>query len=185
MRSLIVAALCVGLCGVVTADSWSADMGFKGAGGRLSFVAPDGVDATIGFGGFVDLGTLAPDVLLEMSFDYWSTSKSFTLGEIKSRDMILGFLSKYTFTVSDEKLRPYAGAGLALHFLKVEVPKIGFDQEVYGGDVNDMRLGLDVVGGIGYDAGENMEIVGEIMYRVVSDVTQFVLSGGIVFWFGD
>jgi len=187
VRRLIILGLCALLCGALTTEGRAeADIGVKGAGGRLSFVSPDNIDATIGFGGILDLGSITPDIGLEATVDFWSKSEGSGNFEVKFRDIAFGARGKYRFSVSDPKLKPYAAAGLALHMFKSEVPSVTFlGTTIAGGDVTDTKIGVDLAGGIGYAAGEKVDIIGEVMYRVVSDVAQFVLSGGVVFWFGD
>jgi len=51
-----------------------ADIGFKGAGGRLQYVDTD-AGSTIGFGGHVELGEIAPRWALQGNLLYWSKSE--------------------------------------------------------------------------------------------------------------
>ena len=187
MRHFILIGMCLLVCGFAATDSSAeADIGVKGVGGRLAFVSPDNIDGTIGFGALIDLGTITPDIGLEATLDYWSQSEGSGNFEISFRDIAIGARAKYNFAVEDKKLKPYAAGGLAIHMLKSEIPAITFlGTTVGGGDVTDTEFGIDIAGGLGYAAGENIDIVGEVMYRIVSDFAQFVLSGGVIFWFGE
>ena len=176
--SLLCALLCVTLAQDATAE---ADLGFKGAGGRLSLVFPDNIDTAIGFGGLVELGTITPDVTLGATLDLWFSSES----TVDIRDIIFAANSKYHFTVKNKKLKPYAGGGLAIHIVNVDVPSTTVGTiTVPGASDSDVKIGLDLLGGLGYEVSPKVDITGELMYRIVSDVSQLVISGGIIYWFG-
>lgn len=173
---------------ISTALHAQSDIALKGAGGKLSYVSPKDIDGTIGFGAFVDLGTITPAIGLEAGLDYWSKSWDYLLGESSFRDIVLSGRAKYKFDVSDPKFKPYAGAGLSIHLTKskVEIPVVFIYGIRTGGDMEDSstKIGLDLLGGTGYQVSEKVDVVGEIMYRIVSDVGQFVISGGFVYWLG-
>ena len=80
------------------------------------------------------------------------------------------------------ELKPYAAAGLAIHIFKVDLPSVGL---FTGGSDTSTKIGLDLAGGLGYAVGEKVDLIGELMYRIVSDYGQFVFSGGVIFWLGD
>lgn len=167
--------------------SAEVDIGFKGIGGKIGLVAPSDIDATFGLGAFVDLGTFAPQVGFEASIDYWSSGEGSGDFEVDFRDIALGARATYRFEVSNEKFKPYAGGGLSLHIFNVDTPSVtvpGFGT-VGGGSDSETKIGLDLLGGTRYTVGEKVDIIGEAMYRIVSDVGQFVVYGGAVFYFGD
>jgi opacity protein-like surface antigen len=183
VKHILVPALCLLLCAAVVADGHAeTDIGFKGVGGRLSFVSPDNIDGTIGFGGVVDLGTFAPRVGFGATLDMWFSSQSVA----DFRDIIFGANSRYKFEVKNNpKLKPYAGGGLALHFFHSKIPAqtIGFITIPEVSDTST-KLGVDLFGGTAYEVSPKLDITGELMYRIVSDVGQFVISGGVIYYFG-
>ena len=187
-KRTFIAAL-FGVClAVVSGANAQSDIALKGAGGRLSYISPKDVDGTIGFGVFADLGTITPEIGLEAGIDYWSKSWDILTASAKWRDIVLSGRAKYQFEVSNPKFKPYAGAGLAIHLLKYtfETPRVSVYGVTVGGDIEDSstKIGLDLLGGTGYEVSEKVDVVGEIMYRIVSDVGQFVISGGFVYWLG-
>ena len=182
MRNLLKVSFVLLLCVVTVQNAYAeADIGFKGAGGRLSFVFPDNVDATFGFGGLVDLGTFAPNVGFGASLDMWFGSED----PVDYRDIIIGANSRYWFEVKNPKIKPYAGGGLALHFFKASSdPQTISGITIPGFDESDTKIGLDLFGGANFEVSPKVDIIADAMFRIVSDVNQFVISGGIIYWFG-
>jgi hypothetical protein len=156
----------------------------RGFGGRLSFVNPSDVDGTIGFNLIADFGTLRPQLALETTLDYWSSDEDLGGYNMDVRDVSLGARLKYTFNVANYKLRPYAAGGLALHFLRFEAPDVIVGGvPVRGRDDSETQLGVDLAGGLGYRTSTNVFVVGELRFRLLSDVPQVELTGGVVYWF--
>lgn len=186
MKRYTFAAVLTAVCVVFTSGLHAqADIGVKGAGGKLSFVSPNDIDATIGFGAFLDLGTITPELSLRAGVDYWSTSEDVLLAEWSWNDLILSAHAVYNFELENPRVKPYAGGGLAIHLSKVEVPKTTLLGVTVGGEDASTDIGLDLLGGVGFQAAEKVDIFGEAMYRIVSDIGQFVISGGFVVWFGE
>lgn len=168
-----------------------ADIGFKGAGGKLSFVSPDDIDATIGLGAIVDLGTIIPELGLQATLDFWSKSEDELGAEASFRDIVLGARTAYNFPVENPDFKPYVAGGLAIHIFhsEVDVPPLRdpFGNVIPGTggtfDDTETKIGLDLAGGTGYAVADNADLIAEAMFRIVSDVSQFVISAGVVFWF--
>ncbi|MFQ5512362.1 MAG: outer membrane beta-barrel protein [Candidatus Krumholzibacteriia bacterium] len=177
----LAALLCVA---TVTATHAESNLGLRGIGGRLSFVNPSDVDGTLGLDVIADFGTLRPQLALEAVLDFWSSEEDFVVFAMDVRDIALGGRLKYTFNVANPRVRPYAAGGLALHFVHTEVPTIMVGGlPVPGSDDSETKLGLDLAGGIGYKTGRNIFAVGELRFRLLSDIPQVVLTGGLVYWF--
>jgi opacity protein-like surface antigen len=166
-----------------------SDIGFHGVGARLGFVDPEGLDMTVSFGGFVNLGTVAQRVRIEPYLDYWSQSEGSFGTEASLRDFAFGARGLYNFPVSNPDLRPYAGAGLGLHFLKskVSVP----DMDLGGGVIipgytledSNTELGLDLGGGIATAVSPSTDLLAEAWYTV-SDVELFAIRVGVEYKLG-
>jgi opacity protein-like surface antigen len=173
------------LCTAAATDTHAgANLGLRGAGGRLSFVNPSDVDGTIGFDLIADFGTLRPQLALEATLDFWSSEEDRGLFAIDVRDIALGSRLKYTFNVTNRRVRPYVAGGLALHFIRTEVPAMLIaGVPIPGRDDSETKLGLDLAGGVGYKTNPNLFVVGELRFRLVSDIPQAVLTGGVVYWF--
>lgn len=133
------------------------DLGFKGVGGRVSFVDPEGAGGTIGFGGHVHLGEIIPNLVLHPSLEYWSKSSVsvFTLN---------GDLRYYVPT--EGNINFFAGGGVALTF----------------GDPNT-ELGLDLLGGADFPVSENLVATAKIKY-LISDFNVLKITGGVTYLLG-
>ncbi|MEE9270933.1 MAG: outer membrane beta-barrel protein [Candidatus Krumholzibacteria bacterium] len=185
MRPFNLCAMALLLCVAAATDTHAgANLGMRGVGGRLSFVNPQDIDGTIGFDLIADFGTLRPQLALEATLDYWSSEEDRGSVSNDVRDIALGARLKHTFNVTNARVRPYVAGGLALHFIRTEVPAMLIGGvPIPGTDDSDTKLGLDLAGGVGYKTSPNLFVVGELRFRLVSDVPQAVLAGGVVYWF--
>jgi hypothetical protein len=166
------------------------ELGFRGAGFSAGLVDPQDLDATLGFGMIADLGTLTPRTMLEANLGYWSQSEGVSgLGEISARDIVFGGKAKYFFPMTDSVLRPFAGAGLSLHFLKVEatLPDMDLGGLIIPGmsaEDSSTKLGLDLGGGMATAINGKTDLIGELWYAVVSDIGQFSFKLGVLYKLG-
>ncbi len=186
MLVLAAAAFCTLASQNAIAES---DIGFKGVGARLGLVSPEDLDMTVSVGGFVNLGTVAQRVRLEPYMDYWSQSESSFGAEVSLRDFALGTKGLYNFPVSSPKIRPFAGAGLGMHFLKakVSVPDIDLGGTIIPGytlEDSQTQLGLDLGGGIATGVSPTTDLLAEMWYTAVSDANQFAIRVGVEFKLG-
>ena len=162
-----------------------ADLGLKNVGFALGYVSPENLDGTFSIGVFADHGTIAPRFGLESRLDYWGWSENQFGVETSVRDITLGARTKYHFEVANPKVRPFAGAGLGLHFLHQEVNiPAGGGFPAMTADASETRLGLDIGGGIATSINARTEFLGEAWYGIVSDMSQFALRAGRQFKFG-
>ena len=165
------------------------DIGFKGVGGKIGLVDPEGGGgATFGLGAFADLGAIASKIHLEGNLDFWS--KSFSGGGVKSsfRDIAIGGTVKYFFPLSNPSLRPFAGGGLALHFLNVDIdiPEVNIGGTTFGGSSSSTttKIGFNIAGGVFYKMNEKVDLLAEFKYRIVSNFNQINLKIGALFYLG-
>jgi opacity protein-like surface antigen len=179
---LLTLALCAMTAPVAMAQS---DIGFKAIGGAVGFVSPENMDGTFSIGALADLGTITPDIGLEAHLDYWSWSETAFGVEATARDITLGARGKYYFEVANSKIRPFAGAGLAFHFIRAEVttPPFGGQPAETVSD-SQTKLGLDLGGGLATPINPRVDFLGELWYGIVSDVSQFSLRAGLAFKVG-
>ncbi len=166
------------------------DFGLKGAGLEIGLVSPQDIDATFGFGVFADLGNITPQFMLETYVDYWSKSEDIVGGgETMVRDWAFGAKGKYVFPTENTRVRPFAGAGLGLHFVKAKVSISDMDFGgiiVPGMTVEDSmtKLGLDLGGGLTTPLSGRADFVGELWYGIVSDLNQLSLKVGVLYRLG-
>jgi len=177
LRRFIVVAFAVSLCLIVVNPAFSqAKIGLMGVGAKLGFVDPEDVDSVIGFGALADLGTITPNIMLEGNLDYWSKSEEGGGTEVSFRDMSLGGTAKYMFKSSNPKLRPFAGGGIAFHFLKGTVKSSGFSA-----DNSDAKIGIHLGGGLFYALSPQLDLLADGRYSIVADANQIAIQGGVVY----
>ena len=184
------------LLGVATAltllpslGSAQTQVGLRGAGLSFGVVEPENIDAAFGFGALVDLGNIARDVRLEAHADYWWKSEEAFGTETSIRDLSVGARSKYVFRLTNPRLRPFAGAGLGVHFVDAEVyvPEQDLGAFVIPAMIveeRDTKIGLDLGGGLAYALSGRASLMSELWYTFVSDVNQLNLRFGVLWRLG-
>ena len=178
-RSLLVLAILS--CTILASEAMAqSNLGLKRLGVAVGYVSPEQLDGTFSVGAFADMGTLTPRISLEPRLDFWSWSNESFGVKSSFSDLTLGARGKYWFDVANTRLRPFAGAGLGVHFFhgKVEIPASGgFPAETVESDEN--RLGLDLGGGISAPMNDRIDFHAEAWYGIVTDVNQFSLRLGL------
>lgn len=185
MRRITVLLAAMAILASASISLATAEIAFTGIGGHLDYVSPEGegVDAVLGFGGLVDLGTITPAIGLEGNVDYWSKSYDIGFGSASLRLISIGATGKYYFAAKGVPLRPFAGAGLALHLAKAssDASYFGYSRSV---SASDSKIGVDVCGGTLYGLKDKLDLLGELRYRLVSDTNQLVLRAGVIYRMG-
>jgi opacity protein-like surface antigen len=178
--------LTLALCGLAARDaSAQANLHLDRVGGAIGYVSPEHLGGAFGLGVFADLGTIAPRIGLEARLDYWSSSEEFFGAKTSVSDIAVGARGKYYFPVPNSQIRPYAGGGLAFHVVHAEVtipPMPGIPADTYGD--SQTKLGLDLGGGAAMGVGPRTDLLGEIWYGIVSDVSQFSMRVGLSYKLG-
>jgi hypothetical protein len=179
--SLLLAAICTVSAQNAMAQS---DLGFKAIGAQIGMVSPENLDTTFGLGIFADHGYLTPMIKLESHIDYWGWSEDFNGGTTSIRDIAIGARCKYMFETSSPKIRPFAGAGLGIHFLhaEVDIPAQdfgGFVVPAQHAEDSTTRLGLDIGGGMEMPVNPNANFLAEAWYGIVSDVSHISIRVGM------
>jgi opacity protein-like surface antigen len=162
-----------------------ADLGLKHVGVALGYVSPESLDGTVSFGVFADHGTIAPNWGLESRLDYWGWSENAFGTETSIRDVSIGARTKYHFETKNTNLRPFAGAGLGIHFLssEVSIPASG-GFPAMSDTYSENQLGLDIGGGFATTVSPRAEFLAEAWYGIVSDMSQFSLRAAMQFKIG-
>lgn len=156
-------------------------IGFKGIGGKLGFISPEAIGSTIGFGVFADLGNITPNIQLAANAGYWSKSTS----SVSSfRDLSLGAVGQYFFAVSNKLVRPFAEAGLAFHGLKSETEDADFFGQQQNFTVTNNKIGVDLGGGVLYQLSPQLDLLGQVKYRIVSNFNQLNINAGLLYRLG-
>jgi len=162
-----------------------SDLGLKRIGAAIGFVDPENLGTTFSLGVFADHGTMTPNIGLESRLDYWSQSDQY-LGTTSSvRDIALGVRGKYRFDIANPKIRPFAGLGLGLHFLRGEVtvpPQFGLPG--FTVESSTTKLGVDLGGGITTPLGPRTDLLGESWFGIVDGANTFSLRAGLSYKLG-
>lgn len=178
-RTLLVLAIVS--CTVASTKAMAqSDLGLKRIGAAVGYVSPENLDGTFSIGAFADMGTITPKISLEPRLDFWSWSEESFGAKTSVSDVTVGARGKYWFEVANTRIRPFAGAGLGIHFLhaKVDIPAQGGFPAMTSEDSTN-KLGLDLGGGIQTPINDRMDFHGEVWYGIVSDVNQFALRVGV------
>ena len=190
MKRIFAMLVCfIALSALTTTAMAAADFGLKGIGVRVGVVEPENLDTTVGFGLFLDMGTFHPNVAFETYASYWKNSFDVGLAESSFRDIVIGAKVEYMFDVSRPEIHPFVGGGLSAHIMKSSASVSELD--LGGGlvipgmslDATDTKLGLDLGGGLRANVASQIDIIGEAWYTFVTDINQFMATGGIAYKF--
>ncbi len=170
----------------------SAQLAFKNIGGAIGFASysfNSGAN-TETLSGFLiaahsDLGELTKDITFVPDVEYVSTSKSVTGGTLKVSDFGINANAHYNFQM-EGMLKPYAGAGLGLNFLSSTAvasytdPFTGF---TYSGSAtaSDTKIGINLLAGINYQLNDQLTLVVEPRYVIISDFSNFQIKAGVTY----
>jgi opacity protein-like surface antigen len=144
-----------------------------------------GGGSTFGLGASASWGTIAPNVGLESHIEYWSNSDNAYGFEASVRDISLGARARYFFNVPDSPIRPFAGGGLGLHFLREEITiPVFFGFPSQSTSESQTKFGVDLGGGFATSLSPSYDIVGEAWFGIVSNVNQLSLRVGISYNLG-
>ncbi len=178
---LLFVAVIVLLCGNLAFAQ--SDIGLKGVGAKIGFVAPeDPIESTIGFGAVADLGTITPAIHLGAFVDFWK--KSYDTGslggtfEASFTEIAIGALGKYYFPMSNSAFKPYAGAGLGLTIGKAKV-----DSPYGGGSDSSTDFGFRILGGADYALSPTLTGFAEAVYQI-DGADYFGIFAGVVYSLG-
>ncbi len=140
---------------------WAGDLRFKGVGGRLGYVKPEGFDGTVSFGGHANLGEFVEHLVLYPSIEIWSK---------RGFDQIAlnGDVRYYFPPPSDSNIEFFAGGGVGILL----------------NSPGDNDVGLNLLGGIDVPVSEQWVATGEARF-VFNNQTVFKITAGITYIIGN
>ena len=156
-----------------------SSIGFRTIGGSIGYVSPEDLGGTFGLGVFADLGRITPDIGLEPRIEYWSSTESAFGAEATLRDISVGARGKYFFEVKNSQIRPFAGAGLGLHFLNAEATVTVPGFPALTSSASETKLGVELGGGMESSLNPKVDFHANIWYGIVSNASQFSMRVGL------
>jgi len=112
---------------------------------------------------------LIQNVTLMPTLEYWRNTSNISSFGIEStrKDATMGVDARYDFP--HQGLRPYVGAGIALHFLsnRVDAPSLG------------LKGGLSLLGGVTFGIAGKLSNLIELKYHHVPDQSQLKINWGL------
>jgi opacity protein-like surface antigen len=152
-------------------------LGFKGLGARIGFVDPEDASGTLLLGGHIDAGTFVKNVHVLPYVEYWSTGAEAGTVHVDRSDFTVALDVDVDFPMSGQRITPYLGGGLGIHFLSVNTNAPGETNN------DDTKAGLNIQGGLRNQFMPNLSLFGEARYTFVSDANSFRILGGFTYNF--
>jgi len=162
----------------LSAVSFGQGLGLNSITAKAGIIMPeDPWETGFQIGAKVDMGQLADNIHLVPFAEYWSSSYDFGSASLDLTNFKIGAAGHYMIpNVSGL----YAGAGLSLNFLSVDVPGVTFfGTTTGGGSASETEFGFNVLGGYKFPIG-GMNGVVEAEYNLM-DVGTFQLGVGVEF----
>ena len=157
---------------------------FSGLGASFGYVSPEDLGGTFGLEVFADLGHITPQIKLEPRVDYWSSSEEVYGVKASIRDISAGARGKYFFEVKNTQIRPFAGLGLGMHFLKAETSVTIPGFPTISADASETKLGIEFGGGMETALSPEVDLHATLWYGIVSSASTFSLKLGLSHRFG-
>ena len=192
MRRFAVLLISVILCACISSAACAQSaIAMRGIALKIGIVDPEDVDSALQLGLAADLGMITTNVSLESYMNYWSVKYDMMGGgEVVVRDLVFGAKGRYMFTTANPAIKPFAGAGLGFHVLRsgVDIPAIYYGSTMLmpatSESDTDIKIGIDIGGGILGDINQKWAVQGEAWYSIVSDISQLYLQIGMLYKFG-
>lgn len=122
-------------------------------------------------------GALVKNIEIMPTVEYWQNSSRVTVFDIKTTrsDATMGCSARWTFT--REHWQPYAGFGLAVHFLddKVNAPELGVNNR----HNSTVRGGYSLLGGVNFTLTDKLSNFVELEHHGVTDFRQLKFNTGL------
>lgn len=122
---------------------------------------------------------IIPQIEFMPSLEYWRNTSEVPSYDITAtrKDATLSFDTRYNFVTRG--MRPYLGAGWALHFMSstVDAPSLG----IHNADDSLTKGNLAALGGIAFPMNDRIDNIIELKYHFLSDLRQFKINWGIAF----
>jgi opacity protein-like surface antigen len=113
------------------------------------------------------------------TIEYWRNSTTVQPYDIQAsrKDATLGLDARYNFSSTGWK--PYAGAGIGIHFLsnKVTAPSFGLNEA----SDSVIKGGLAVLGGVSFALSGKLENFVDLKYHHITDYRQLKINWGLAY----
>ena len=187
-RSLFVFALCALASPVLAADAPAPaplpvrSSGIVGVGVTTSTVFQEGQSSFSGIAARLRIRAAAfrPNLEILPTMEYWQNNSHLDTYDIRTsrRDATLGTDVRWVFDTK-KGWQPYAGAGVALHFLNEELKFPPHPAQSSG----LVRGGFAALGGVEFNMGARLGSFVELKYHAVSKYRQIKFNTGLAWNF--
>ncbi|MGI9629067.1 MAG: hypothetical protein ACR2QM_19705 [Longimicrobiales bacterium] len=195
-----------GLSGQGLADYDYENLSVGGFGIEAGWVFPSRLEGTPSITARFDLGLLGPSFRLASSLSYWSTefkasevtefedrleelivlsdpgsTPTVDLGQLRWSDVVVGVDGQYVWS-GNGVAELFIGSGFSVHLMNGDGAAI---KDTFVEDLLDrVTLGLNGHAGAGFQLNSRFQVLGQIRYEVLDDLSYPELRAGGVFLLG-
>jgi opacity protein-like surface antigen len=171
----LAAALGLSVTGTAVA---AGPFGLYEIGGHLSFVSPEDIDGTFGFGAQAYIGEIQPGWTLHPSLWYWGSSIGAGTLDLDVSEIGINCDVHYPLEV-EAPVDLYVGGGLGFFRSSVEFATVNpVNFNVTKDSKSETDLGLSLLGGAEYELGPDLTGFGELRYKM-GGIDSFRLTIGV------
>jgi opacity protein-like surface antigen len=149
-RGLLLVLACAPLLGAPAQASTADGFGLERVHGSVNYVS----DETFGIDMGAEIAAPFEGFSLTSELTWWSQSQDLPGGDISFRDIGLLAGVRHHFP-AEERLRPYADAGLGIHLMKLE-------NDGNNSSTTDTKLGLYLGAGVAYYWNRQLQFYGQL-----------------------
>ncbi len=170
--------LVLGLALMMVSTSYGQGLGLYSITGKGGLLLPeDPWETGFTIGAKADLGEVYENVRLHPVVEYWSSG--YTIGEFDYNLSNFQLGAEAHYAIGNVK-GLYAGAGLVLNFVSIDLPTVSsFGFTAGGGTASNTDFGLTVLGGYEFPLA-GMTGVAEAKYNL-TDVSALAITFGVKF----
>ena len=160
------------VCATATAASAQSPVSF---GGQLNYA--DDFDLGIGARAMIGTGEFVENTRAMASFDFYFPDDA---GDVDVSFWEINVNGHYMIPIENSPVGVYAGGGLHIYNASVDFDESEFGPFAGSVDNDDSGLGLNILGGVEFDAGPSVTPFAELKIEL-GGAEQFILTGGV--WF--
>ncbi|HKK70288.1 MAG TPA: hypothetical protein VKA86_03660 [Candidatus Krumholzibacteria bacterium] len=171
LRTLVVLAVAL-VCTTATVASAQTPVSF---GGQLNYA--DDFDLGIGARAVMGTGEFVENTRAMASFDFYFPDDA---GSADVSFWEININGHYMIPIENSPVGVYAGGGLHIYNVSVDFDESEFGPFADSIDNDDSGVGLNILGGVDFDAGPSVTPFAELKIEL-GGAEQFILTGGARF----